>query len=143
MNATNRYLNRLAQMRGLRSDYAIAKYLGISTAHVSIWRSGSSQFSDDMAFRVARDLDIPAIEIIAEIGAERAKAKETREGWRELLAQFRAGHVVPVFFAAILAAMAFTHVENTAPQAFEFVGAPAPTGQFLTGTYEYYVHLQI
>lgn len=107
MNTTNKYLNRLADLRGLRSDYAIAKYLGLSTAHVSIWRNEGSQFSDDMAFRIARELDLPAIEIIASIGSERAKEQSTRDGWREVLAQFKAQHVVPVFIAAILATFAY------------------------------------
>lgn len=138
-NATNAFLNRLAALYELRSDYAIAAFLGVSRQHVSHWRREKVQFSDDQAVLVAERLDIPPIEIIAAIGAQRAREEKTRNAWRRTLEQFKAAHVVPVFFAAILAAMTFTHVGNDAPQAFESVGAPAPTGHLLTSTYEYYV----
>lgn len=142
MNATNRYLDRLMQLRGLRSDYAMSKFLGVSTASVSIWRSGSSQLGEDMAFRIARELDIDPIEIISAIGAERSKDARTQEGWREIFRRVTS-HAQPiaVFGVAILATMAASRMEPLTlaePENQAFLSAPALSER--VGTVEYYVN---
>lgn len=103
-NATNRYLDRLAALYGLPSDYAIANFLGVTRQHVSQWRRGIAQFSEGQAFTVATKLDIDPVEIIAAIGAERSKDAIAKEGWREIFRRVTS-HAQPIaiFGAAILA----------------------------------------
>ena len=83
-NATNTALDRAASLRGLRSDYALAKAIGRSRQTLSGYRHGKSQMDDEAAIRTAELAGINPEALIAELAAERAKSPGVREHWLRL-----------------------------------------------------------
>ena len=74
--------------RGITSDYALAKALGITQAAVSNYRAGSSKLSDDVALTVAEILGMHPLTVIAAANAERAKTPEQKARWTGLMEKF-------------------------------------------------------
>lgn len=78
MKGTCDYLDALRDHFGVKSDYAIAKKLDVSTGSLGNWRAGRSTFSDEIAFQVADILGLPRSQVYLAIQAERAaKAHNT------------------------------------------------------------------
>lgn len=75
--------------RGIQSDYALAKALGVTQQAVSSYRSGNSIINDDVCLSVADILGLPPIGVIAQANAERAKTPELRQRWLDLVTGFR------------------------------------------------------
>lgn len=46
------WIDRVKVTHGLASDYAVAKYLGTSTQRISSYRTGTTEFDEDMAARL-------------------------------------------------------------------------------------------
>ena len=72
MTTTNEYLDALKIKLGARSDYDLAKKLNYSQSRVSNYRTGRSHFDDDTCLEVAQLLDLPAIEVVLNVHAERS-----------------------------------------------------------------------
>lgn len=75
-------LEQLAKARGLRSDYAIAKYLGLSRSRVSSYRHGVT-IGPELALRIADDIGLDRGYVLASIAGERAKGN-VKAAWSEL-----------------------------------------------------------
>lgn len=101
METTNSMLDALKVKLNLRSDYALAKYLGVTTVSMSRWRSGGS-LSDDNAIRVARMLGMNPAYALACIHAERQPEDgETSGIWRQIADAVRTS-AAGVALAAVL-----------------------------------------
>ncbi|NAW67657.1 hypothetical protein [Photobacterium halotolerans] len=74
MITTLQLLDELKRVRKLPSDYAAAKYLGISQQAVSKWRTGSPM-GEDMAEKIAFDLELDIDIVMLSNMAERRKHK--------------------------------------------------------------------
>ena len=62
----------------LHLDYELARVLGVSTERISNYRTGRNLPNNWMAARVARELGIDRIKVIADIRNERAKRSKQR-----------------------------------------------------------------
>lgn len=79
---TTALLDRWKQAKGLGSDYAAAKALGVSQGTLSNWRHGRSHADVELAAKMAEALGLDTLGTLAAIQADR----ETRPGaaavWR-------------------------------------------------------------
>jgi plasmid maintenance system antidote protein VapI len=82
-NVTNTLLDEVREIKGVTSDYALAKLLGVRPQTVSNYRRGRTQMSDEMALRAARMMDRRLAPLLAELAAERATNPEIAKTWRE------------------------------------------------------------
>lgn len=74
--------------RGIESDYALAKVLGITQQAVSSYRAGNSKISDDVALTVAEILQLNPLQVIALANAERAKTEAQKARWLDVMEKF-------------------------------------------------------
>lgn len=88
MNTTIELLDAVKARRGLASDYALAKVLGVTQQAVSGYRAGNSAISDDVALTVAEILQLHPLQVIAAANAERAKTAEQKARWTALMEKF-------------------------------------------------------
>lgn len=103
MNVTNRTLDALAAKYKIKSDYGLAKLMGVTPGSLSNWRKGKSQMADEPAIRAAMLLDEDAGQLLANLQAERAETDETRKIWRQIAGRLRRGAaVVAIGIAGIL-----------------------------------------
>ncbi len=82
-NATTELLNEARTIKGLDSDYALAKLLNVRTQTISSYRTGRTQMNDVMALRIARALGRAPAPLFAQLAAERAKDPEVAKVWAE------------------------------------------------------------
>jgi transcriptional regulator with XRE-family HTH domain len=82
---TPEYLDRTKAKLGLPSDYALAKYLGVSREYISQFRRGKMFLGDEMKLRLAEILEIPPFELFAAVEADRAKSAPVQAVWNSLL----------------------------------------------------------
>lgn len=85
---TIEFLDAVKVRRGIASDYALAKVLGVSQQAVSGYRAGNSAISDDVALKVAEILQLHPLQVIAAANAERAKTPEQRARWEGVMEKF-------------------------------------------------------
>jgi plasmid maintenance system antidote protein VapI len=85
MNSTHQLIERVRTTTDTRSDYAVAKALGITPQRISRYLRGLDEIHDDAAITRAAELigDDPAA-LLAEFQAERAKSENARRAWRRL-----------------------------------------------------------
>lgn len=81
MNTTNKLLDRYAELEGLRSDYAIAKSLGVSRQVVSSYRTGRTQMDSTTAMVIADRIGADHLEVLARIEIERAPTERVKTVW--------------------------------------------------------------
>ncbi|MFC4932965.1 DUF3693 domain-containing protein [Massilia sp. GCM10023247] len=74
--------------RGISSDYALAKALGVSQPAVSSYRAGNSKISDDVALTVAEILGMHPLAVIAVANAERARTPAQKARWAGVMEKF-------------------------------------------------------
>lgn len=72
MTTTIDYLDALKAKTGAPSDYALAKILNVSRACVSRYRNGLGYFDDEICLKVASILELPEIEVLLNVHAERS-----------------------------------------------------------------------
>ncbi len=87
---TVEYLDALQKSLNLPSDYAVAKALKISKQSMSNYRTGRTQFDDEISAKVANALGIHPGIVILDMHCERTKNEQTRSIWREISAGFPA-----------------------------------------------------
>lgn len=81
-------LDAVKTRRGITSDYALAKALGVTQTAVSSYRTGNSKISDDVALTVAEILGMHPLAVIAVANAERAKTEKQKARWAGLVEKF-------------------------------------------------------
>lgn len=81
MNTTNKLLDRIKDLRGLKSDYALAKHLGWTPQVVSNYRNERTQFDATACIEVAKELDTDPMNIMARVNIERAPTRRVKTAW--------------------------------------------------------------
>jgi transcriptional regulator with XRE-family HTH domain len=85
MTTTVEYLDALKTKLGAVSDYDLGKKMNVTRATISSYRTGRSNFDDDMCQKVASMLEIPLHEVVLNIYAERSSNVAIKSSFRELL----------------------------------------------------------
>lgn len=84
------FLWDLREKLDLPSDYAVAKYLGVTQKTVKTWRAGRGGFSDDMALRVEDILGEPRGYVVACMHAYRHVTNSpTQHFWEGMAASIK------------------------------------------------------
>lgn len=100
MDTTQSLMDALKKKLNLRSDYALAKYLGVTGVTMMRWREGKS-LNDENAIRVAKLLDMPPAYVLACMGALRTDEGTEASGiWRQIADAFH--HTVALWVVASL-----------------------------------------
>lgn len=99
METTRQLLARVKLATGARSDYRLAKVLGVGPSSVRHWNRGTT-LSDDMAIKVARLIHEPEGYVLACMAAERSEREEQRAIWRTVAERMRS--TAAVLFVACL-----------------------------------------
>jgi hypothetical protein len=89
MDTTKTLLDAVKAALSLRSDYALAKFLGVTQPTVYRWREGGT-LNDENAIRIADLLKISRAYVLACMAAERAPQDTESSGvWRQIAGAFR------------------------------------------------------
>lgn len=72
------WIDRVKSERGIDSDYAVAKVLGLTKQTISMYRSRGSTLDENAAISVANTLGISAAGVVLDQAAERTKNTEIR-----------------------------------------------------------------
>ena len=76
------FIERIRDRYDVRSDYGLAKILGITRNAISAHKhKRSKHFSEETAYRIAELLDLPPEYVMSCLAAERAKDERVREAW--------------------------------------------------------------
>ena len=81
-STTTLLLDQWKKRKGVETDYAAAKALHITPAAISKWRKGKGHAEVELAAKMAGDLNMSVIEVLAAIEADRAKSPQAQEIWR-------------------------------------------------------------
>lgn len=84
MEGTREFLDALSRRWGGATDYAIAKRLGVSKQSISNYRSGIRCISDELAIRIAAELELDPAYVLACVNAERQPEPAVSRVWLEL-----------------------------------------------------------
>jgi transcriptional regulator with XRE-family HTH domain len=84
MQGTRDFLDALARQYGGASDYALAKRLGVSKQSISNYRSGIRYIGDELAIRIAAELELDPAYVLACVNAEREREPTVSRVWQEL-----------------------------------------------------------
>lgn len=82
-STTVRLLDAWKQKHAIDSDYAAAKELGVTHGTPSNWRKGRSHAKAALAVRMARDLGMEELPVLAAIEADRAHDGDDRRVWQK------------------------------------------------------------
>jgi len=85
MSKTTEYLDEVKRAKGLTSNYALAKWLGIAEQDISRCYQGKKHGDEYICTRIALALGKEPIHVMAEIRAEAEKNKSKREFWLNFL----------------------------------------------------------
>ena len=77
------YFDEAKKKLAFESDNAMAVWLGVSRATVSLWRNDVGSMDDYAAAKIAGVLGINPMEVIATANAEREKTEERKEFWQD------------------------------------------------------------
>lgn len=77
MRTTLYYLQKVKTTRGITSDYALAKCLGVNKQSIYGYQNGWV-LRDEICLAVAKELEIDPIDILLAIWVERAKRDESK-----------------------------------------------------------------
>jgi hypothetical protein len=81
-NTTLALLDQWKTLKGIQSDNAAAIELGLTRAAVSAWRAMRTHASVTIADRMASDLRLDVIQVLAAIEADRATRPDEQAVWR-------------------------------------------------------------
>lgn len=87
---TIEYLDAVKAKRGISSDYALAKALGVGQSAIIGYRASRTTINDDTALAIAQILELNPLVVIATANAERAKTPEQRARWSSVMEKFSA-----------------------------------------------------
>lgn len=86
---TIEYLAAVKAKRGITSDYALAKELGVSKNAVRNWTSGVCGFNEETCRKVADILEMHPGFVILDMQREHAKDDQARGIWEVIYKGFR------------------------------------------------------
>ena len=89
------WIDRLKVTKGLPSDYAAAKAIGLTRAAVSRYRSRISTLDEETSSHLALELGIDPMIVLADQATERAKDEAVQSAWRKVLAQLLSKEKAP------------------------------------------------
>lgn len=95
------FLNELKAKHGLKSNYALAKFLDQTDTAVARWAHGKGTFSDETALKISELLNYDPAYVMACMAAERSKDAKVKKTW-EWTAQHLGGLAAALAFFAIL-----------------------------------------
>lgn len=72
------WIDRVKNARGIESDYAAAKALGVTKQAISTYRAKGSTLDEAAAISVAEKLGISPVGVVLDQMAERTKSPEVR-----------------------------------------------------------------
>lgn len=81
---TVKLLNAWKAKKGIDTDYRAAKELGTSHGTPGNWRHGRSHAAPALAARMAKDIDMDVMQVLAAIEADRAHNADDRRVWQRL-----------------------------------------------------------
>lgn len=84
MKTTLDYIKEAKAALGIQSDYALAKWLGITRHAVSGYQTGNRIIDDYTAAKIAEALGIDPLEVIAVANMEREKDEKRQAYWRKI-----------------------------------------------------------
>ncbi len=88
---TRDFLDAVKRRHRLRSDYALAKFLGWRQPRISTYRNTPRELDDAACIKVADALDLPCGYVLATIAAARTKDKAARAEWTRVARLLKAG----------------------------------------------------
>jgi transcriptional regulator with XRE-family HTH domain len=83
-NTSTDLLDEIREVKGITSDYKLAKLLGVRQQTISSYRSGRTQASDEIALRAATIIGRSPGPLLAQLAAERAKNPDVAKVWRDV-----------------------------------------------------------
>lgn len=84
MQTTIEFIEAVKVKRGIESDYALSKFLGVERSTISSYRHKGTRLDDDQVLKVAEALGLDAGYVAACVHAERAKCTEVKSMWRHV-----------------------------------------------------------
>ena len=94
MKTVDNYLDLIKKKYDIKSDYALARFLGISKQRITTYRQGRSSFSTEFCIIVAKFLAVEPLEIIAAMNAVREKNSLSKTFWKEM--HYKLANMTPV-----------------------------------------------
>lgn len=88
MKTTIEYLDQVKAARGLPSDYALAKLLGLTHTSIIAYRNGRAALGVETSMKVGEILGIDGHAIYADGQIERAKNAEISDFWKTISEKF-------------------------------------------------------
>lgn len=82
---TVHYLDEVKTRLNIKSDYGLAKRLGVGQSAIIAYRAGRRVFDDEVALTIAQALELNPLVVIAAANAERAKTDEQKARWMGLM----------------------------------------------------------
>lgn len=94
MNVTNALLDRVAEVKGLTSDYQLAKELETNPQIVSNWRNNRRNMDMDTALMVADILGTDPLPIMAKLQLEKKHSKRAIRLWEKYVPRALLGPLI-------------------------------------------------
>jgi DNA-binding XRE family transcriptional regulator len=88
MKTTVEYLDLVKTERGLPSDYALAKLLGLTHTSIIAYRNGRAALGIETSMKVGEILGIDGHAVYADGQIERAKNAQISEFWKTISEKF-------------------------------------------------------
>ena len=109
------WIDRVKSHKGLPSDYAVAKELGLTRSAVSSYRhKGFATLDEDACVKVGLVLGIDPLLVVADQARERTKNDDARSAWSAILERL-GGVAASVFISAgLIGGVAFPPDANSA-----------------------------
>lgn len=85
MKKTADFLDEVKRKKGITSDYALAKVLGVRTQRIDHYRKERVVLQLLDCITISEILNIPALQIMAEIGISQGKKEEEKKRWVDFL----------------------------------------------------------
>ena len=117
-HTTVEFLDGLKDRLKIKSDYQLAKELGVSHTRISNWRRGRNTFDERIAVQVAHLLTLDPAYVLACMAAERSKRADVKTAWK------KAAQRIGMGTAAVVAAVLLGADQGA--QLVEIVSASAP-----------------
>lgn len=99
---TVEFLDALKARYSLTSDYKLFKFLGVTQSTVSNYRIGKTYLNDEIALKVAAQLELAPGYVLACIHEERTKSQPVKAAWHQVARAL--APAVLVFLAGTLGA---------------------------------------
>jgi hypothetical protein len=80
----------------------VAEELGFTTPYISDLNNGKSQFTDELAIKLANEIGIDPAEVIISLTAVRAKDPSVKAAWYEVLKKYCAGTGAALAVACVM-----------------------------------------